>query len=260
MTHPLSPAKRHMQRHTAASLQAATAAAQPDRQFANAHELQLLQLADHRRQLKGIQSIERKIELKATLLPLYDAWIDGSLQADHGAQDEVLATLLLWHIDCGSYPRALQIADYALRHNLVMPDRFERTLACVLAEEVADAQLKASDAGKQIDYPTVDRTVTITDSHDMPDEVRAKLLKARGVSLIGAGQLESALADLRRAHLLHEKCGVKKLIETTERALKKLTDPAPEAKAKPTAKPTAKPAAKADTPDTASPGPTAAAS
>lgn len=168
MSRSLTPVQRHLQRHVSANLQAATAAAEPDRRYANAHELQLLQLADHRRQLKGIQSIERKIELKATLLPLYDA----------------------------------------------------------------------------------------TDSHDMPDEVRAKLLKARGVSLIGAGQLESALADLRRAHLLHEKCGVKKLIETTERALKKLTDPAPEAKAKPTAKP----AAKADTPDTASPGPTAAAS
>lgn len=244
MSRSLTPVQRHLQRHVSANLQAATAAAEPDRRYANAHELQLLQLADHRRQLKGIQSIERKIELKATLLPLYDAWIDGSLQADHGAQDEVLATLLLWHIDCGSYTRALQIADYALRHNLVMPDRFERSLACVLAEEVADAQLKASDAGKTIDYPTVDRTVTLTDSHDMPDEVRAKLLKARGVALVGAGQLVSALQDLRRAHLLHDKCGVKKLIETTERHLKKFPVPAQVA----------------DTPDTASPGPTAAAS
>lgn len=258
MSRSLTPVQRHLQRHTAASLQAATA--EPDRRYANAHELQLLQLADHRRQLKGIQSIERKIELKATLLPLYDAWIDGSLQADHGAQDEVLATLLLWHIDCGSYPRALQIADYALRHNLVMPDRFERTLACVLAEEVADAQLKAYDAGKGLAAVTLFRTVELTEGRDMPDEVRAKLLKARGLAYIGFSQnaesLNDALADFRRAHLLHEKCGVKKLIETTERALKKLTDPAPEAKAKPTAKP----AAKADTPDTASPGPTAAAS
>ena len=110
MNRPLTPAQRHLQRITAATLQRTAAEAAPDHRHANAYELQLMQLAEHRRQLKAIQSIERKVELKHKLLPLYDAWIDGSLAADHGAQDEVLTTLLVWHIDCASYPRALQIA------------------------------------------------------------------------------------------------------------------------------------------------------
>lgn len=225
----LTPAQRHIQRHTAANLKPTTDA-QPSGAFANAYELQLMQLAEHRRQLKAIQSIERKIELKHKLLPDYDAWIDGTLQADHGAQDEVLTTLLVWHIDCASYPRALQIAEYALRHGLVLPDRYERTLACVLAEEIADAQLKGFDAGQPIDYPVVHRTVVLTDAHDMPDEVRAKLLKARGIARLAFGDgpstLQDALTDLRRAHILHAKVGVKKLIEQTERKLKKNTDTA----------------------------------
>ncbi len=230
MTRPLTPAQRHLQRHTAATLQRTDAEAKPDARYATAYELQLMQLAEHRRQLKAIQSIERKVELKHKLLPEYDAWIDGSLQADHGAQDEVLTTLLVWHIDCASYPRALQIAEYALRHGLVLPDRYERTLTCVLAEEIADAQLKASDAGQPIDYAVVHRAVVLTDAHDMPDEVRAKLLKARGIARLGFSDgfagLQDALTDLRRAHVLHAKVGVKKLIEVTERKLKKITDTA----------------------------------
>jgi hypothetical protein len=239
MTRQLTLAQRHIQRHTAASLQAVADAAQPDHRYANAYELQLMQLAEHRRQLKQIQSIERKVELKSTLLPLYDAWIDGTLQANHGAQDEVLTTLLVWHIDCASYPRALEIAQYALSHNLHLPDRYERTLACVLAEEIADAQLKASDAGQPIDLTTVHRTVTLTEGQDMPDEVRAKLLKARGIGRLAKGEgfavLTDALTDLRRAHILHDKCGVKKLIEQTERKLKKITSTATMAGAEPSA-------------------------
>lgn len=226
MTRPLTPAQRHMQRHVAATLLATADAAAPDTRHANAYELQLLQLAEHRRQLKAIQSVERKVELKHKLLPDYDAWIDGTLQADHGAQDEILTTLLVWHIDCASYARALQIAEYALRHHLALPDRYERNLACVLAEEIADAQLKAADAGQPIDLPVVDRAVQLTEGQDMPDEVRAKIIKARALGRLAQGDgfetLSSALTDLRRAHTLHDKAGVKKLIETTERKLKKI--------------------------------------
>lgn len=231
MTRPLTPVQRHLQRHIAATLQRTDAEAAPDHRHANAYELQLMQLAEHRRQLKAIQSIERKVELKHKLLPLYDAWIDGTLAANHGAQDEVLTTLLVWHIDCASYTRALDIAAYALSHGLVLPDRYERTLACVLAEEIADAQLKGFDAGQPVDYAVVHRAVVLTDPADMPDEVRAKLLKARGIARLGWNDdsyqtLNDALTDLRRAHILHDKVGVKKLIEQTERKLKKITSTA----------------------------------
>ena len=100
----------------------------------------------------------------------------------------------------------------------------------MLAEEIADAQLKAHDAGQLIELTTVHRAIELTDAHDMPDEVRAKLLKARGIARLGKGDgyaiLTAALTDLRRAHVLHDKCGVKKLIEVTERKLKKITDTA----------------------------------
>lgn len=261
MTRHLTPAQRHLQRHTAATLQAQAEAAQPERAHATAYELQLMQLAEDRRRLKDIQSIERKIELKAQLLPAYDAWIDGTLQADHGAQDEVLTTLLVWHIDCANYVRALDIAEYALRHNLVLPDRYERSLACVVAEEIADAQLKAHDAGKPINYHVVHLAVVFTEAHDMPDEVRAKLIKARGIALLNLmgdnkDGLENALADFRRAHTLHDKSGVKKLIETTERTLKKMQAAATPAPAQPSEPREPEAGGPSDTQNSQTPSPT----
>ena len=84
----MTPARRHRER-TLAALQGA-ANPQFDQARANAYELQLMQLAEHRRTLKGIQSIERKIDVKRTMLPVYKPWIDGLLAADRGGQDERL--------------------------------------------------------------------------------------------------------------------------------------------------------------------------
>ncbi|WP_269059049.1 phage terminase small subunit, partial [Ralstonia solanacearum] len=47
-------------------------------------------------QLKQVQSVERKAELKRKLLPEYAAWIRGVLDADTGAQDEVFMTVMVW--------------------------------------------------------------------------------------------------------------------------------------------------------------------
>ena len=67
-------------------------------------------------------------------------------------------------------------------------------------------------------------------SHDMPDEVRAKLCKALGLGLRNSANIDSdtpdkdtattALAFLRRALELHARAGVKKDIERLERLLK----------------------------------------
>ncbi len=44
--------------------------------------------------------------LKPTLLPAYDAYIDGVLAAGQGAADEVLTTVMLWHFDTAKlWPR-----------------------------------------------------------------------------------------------------------------------------------------------------------
>jgi hypothetical protein len=181
----------------------------------------LMQLAEHRRRLKQIQSIERKIELKRQLLPEYVPYVQGVLEADSGRQDDVLMTVLVWRIDTGDIEGALSIAAYAIRHDLQTPDRYERSTACLIAEEVADTALKLMDGDTPIPPELITLTLELTADKDMFDQVRAKLLKAQGLCLLKAGQQAAAMEPLKRALELDDRCGVKKLIEVTEREIKK---------------------------------------
>jgi len=233
-----SPARQHFLRATAALAAAEAEAANPLR-HATGYELMLAQLAEHRRALKLIQSIERKADAKRSMLPEYAAWIDGVLQADTGIQDEVLMTLMVWHIDVGDFAAALPLASYAIRHRLVMPDQYQRTTACLIAEEYATMAIKAAEAGQPVDIDALAEVSELVEAEDMPDEVRAKLHKALGYSgltriptLPGEQKQparHAALAHLQRALALHEKAGVKKDIERLEREIRNAADAAPPA-------------------------------
>lgn len=149
----------------------------------DAHQLLLAQLVEHRRRLKDIQSVERKIEAKRVFLAEYEPWIDGTLAGGTGAQDPIVSTVLVWHIDAGNYVRALEIARYALRHDLALPDQYERSLPVALIDEFAAAFLSGkmpADAARQI-LPAV---AELTADHDAPDQARAKLHKALGYALL----------------------------------------------------------------------------
>jgi len=216
----LSPARAHVQAHVAAARAAADAGERIDISLANGYELMLAQLAEHRRQLKQIQSVERKIEHKRKLLPEYAPYIAGALEANRGGQDDVLVTLLVWHIDCGQLAAAVPLAAYCLEHGLVMPDHYERSLACIVAEEAAELALRQLAAGEAADVGALEAVQGMTADRDMPDEVRAKLCKALGYALRDESP-SAALQHLQRALTLNGKAGVKKDIERLEREIKK---------------------------------------
>jgi hypothetical protein len=215
----ISPARAHFMAAVAASVGLAQADERIDRALANGYELMLAQLAEHRRQLKQIQSVERKIDLKRKLLPEYAAYIKGALAADRGGQDDVLVTLLVWQIDCALLDEAARLAAYCIKHGLVTPDRYERTLACVVAEEAAELALRQLAAGESTDVASLHRIQAMTAEQDMPDEVRAKLHKAIGYALRDS-EPGAALYELTRALQLHSKVGVRKDIERLEREIK----------------------------------------
>ena len=183
---------------------------------ANQYDLMLVKLAEDKRRLKDIQSIERKIDVKRQLLPEYQPWLEGVILGNSGQQDDVFMTVLVWTIDTGDLEAAIPLADYAIRNNLAMPDQYQRTTACVIAEEAADLALK----GNAIDVILLQAVAGLTADHDMPDEVRAKLHKAIGYALRDAGQLVEARERLAYALQLHDKVGVKKDIERLDTQLK----------------------------------------
>ncbi|WP_261644413.1 terminase endonuclease subunit [Erwinia mallotivora] len=215
----LSPARRHLMRMEA--MEASQQAGNPLR-HANGYELMLLKLNDDKRRLKKVRSQERKAELKRQLLPEYGPWVAGVLASGKGAQDAVLMTVMIWRLDAGDVPGALEVARYALTHGLVPPPGFKRdATAYLLAEEVADAATRARTLNEPVDTGPLLATLEMTKSADMPDQVRAKLHKITGYVLRDAGRASDAMEHLTRALQLHDGCGVKKDIERLAGELKK---------------------------------------
>lgn len=228
----VSPAKAHFLRASAAAL--GVAERPQDTATANQYELMLMKLAEDRRRLKDVQSIERKADVKRQLLPEYQPWIQGVLAGDSGQQDDVFMTVLLWTIDIGDITGALPMVEYAITHKLVMPDQYKRTPACLIAEESADIALKTGDVAHLNALLTVEG---LTLGEDMPDEVRAKLNKAIGHAMRNAAGWKAEIIDykpdaaqrqslvtakqyLERALALHSRSGVKKDIERLETLIK----------------------------------------
>ena len=213
-----SPAQRHYER-VSAELAAASAAPGESLAGASAYELMLAKLATDRRRLKAIQSIERKIDVKrAELLPEYVDYVAGALSGGRGAQDDVLTTVMIWRVDAGDFAGALDIARYALAHRMTLPDQYDRPLATAIAEEFAQAALAAFKLGDTFDAGQLAEVMTLTESADMHDQVRAKLHKALGKALQDADRT-AALDHLRRALQLDERAGVKQDIARLETEL-----------------------------------------
>ena len=233
----LSPAQQVRQRKLAAQ---ASAQAPAGETTGSAYELMQAQLYEHRKALKGIQSIERKIEAKRGYLPLYWPWIDGVLAAGTGAQDLVLTSVLVWAIDCGEYRRALDIAAYVLQHGLSLPDQYARDPATTLIDEISEAALKGKIPEQPEAIAVLEQVAQLTADRDVPDQARAKLHKAIGYALVGrtaASEVDykavplavaqAALPHLHRALELFDGVGVKKDIERLERRVKDDVEPSP---------------------------------
>ena len=244
----MSLARRHRQRILAATASRQVAATGGVRTGAAATEYELIRarLGVDLRRLSEIQSIERKIELKRELLPEYDAWVAGVLEGGSGVPDDIVTHCMIWRIDVGDFDRALDLAEYVMRHRLNLPERFDRTAATLIAEEIADAAIKAfgqddADAIAPFAGDLLDRVAVLVEGEDIFDQVRAKLEKALGLAAahtaaaIDAGgdgpaggkraAVESALQHFRRALALDDSVGVKKRIEQLDREAKKLANP-----------------------------------
>lgn len=192
-----------------------------------AHEQIMHRLRMDQSALKRVQSDQAKAAMKRQLLPHYEGWIEGTLDGDSGRQDEVIVTLMVWAIDAGDYALAARIGRYVVTHGLLMPDRFNRTAATVLVDEICDpilVQVKADDTTDVTPYLAVlNEVAEFTAGSDMPDVVRAKLCKVRAFALRNGTTEEqsTALELLRQALTLDAGAGVKKEIDRLARVVKK---------------------------------------
>lgn len=224
MTDKTSPAARHRQK-ALSQKEVTNITAGPNQ----AYRMLQLKLREDKQSLKSKQSIQAKIELKRELVGHYDEWINASLSAGKGDQDNLLTTIMLWHIDIGGFERALDIAEYAMKHKLKMPDAHQRTLATVVAEEIADTakKLATSDEINDQQIAQVLRASTMTADEDMPDQVRAKLARQVG-ELTEPFNPVFALDSFQTALKFDENSGVKGSIKRLEKQLKEKNDTQPD--------------------------------
>ncbi|MBP6518330.1 phage terminase small subunit [Shewanella sp.] len=195
-----------------------------------AYDQILHRLRHDQTRLSYIQGTEFKIEYKKTILDQYEPWIDGVLSANTGQSDEVFTTVLVWQIDCENYDRALDMADYVLAYNLPLPERYNRTPATMVIDEICDKALTlfaaSVDKEKLISINVLERLNEITKTYDVPNEVRAKLYKSLAYTLRlndNINDKSQAVELMQSALLLHEKVGVKRDIELLQREIKKVS-------------------------------------
>lgn len=193
-----------------------------------------LRLTHDLRRLKEIMAVSLKVEAKRQMLPEYRDWIAGLISADAGVGTgtaaEVAPTIMVWLIDTCEYRAAIDLGEWLLRHKVAMPARYNRNVATVLVEEIADAALKAQAADTPFDLGVLDAVDGVTIGIDMHDEVRAKLAKAIGTESLRTlhsaeataalrPAIENTLFHLRRAQGLHDRIGVKDKIKRAEKLL-----------------------------------------
>ncbi|MGT3353179.1 phage terminase small subunit [Yersinia enterocolitica] len=219
----LTPAQRHYDK-----VMAERRGTTEDVVQGSAYEQQLYRLRIDQRRLSQFQSHLTRAEMKREMLPAYDGWLDGVLSANSGQSDEVVTTCMVWSVDAGLYRDALRLAEYVIGHNLPMADKYQRTAACFVVDQLSEAALLnfklASANNPAIEIDILLRLQELTADKDMPDEARAKLLKAIGYTQRESTNLAdqaSALIWLQRALAAHKDAGVKKDIEVLERNLKK---------------------------------------
>lgn len=239
-----SPFLRNRQRKLAQAAGQAIAdrkPAAPDEKTEAGQEYAALKVRLHEylRQLQDTESHEARKPMKAKFAQEFASWVDGVIAADKPVQDEITLTSMIWAIDVGDYARAVEIGEFVLRHGLDMPERYKRSVACFLREDIAEIENAAPGS---VDLQLLAKIETITAQADMPDAAKAKLHKAIGrawrakadafdpaddTAAAGAkaAYVAEALAQLKRALSLDKKAGVKKDIEQLERIARDLPAP-----------------------------------
>lgn len=222
----LTPAQRHFQKVMA---ERRGISDERDAETRTAHEQILFRLHMHKSSLSQIQSRQAKAAVKASILPEFQGWIDGTIEGDSGRADPVITTLMVWAVDCSDYALALRIGRYVVKHGLSMPDdNYRRPAPTVLAEEICNPilNLATTDAGADLSgyIAMLDELAEIVADSDMPDEVRAKLCKVRAFCRRDTEDAETkgeALKLFREAMSLNPGAGVKREIASLVSALKK---------------------------------------
>lgn len=216
-----SPARRHFQ--AAAARAAAVAETGSVEELGTYHAL-LKQLHGDKALLKSISGITDKVAAKSGMLAAYQNWLDGVAAAGKVAEsDKITPVLLVWLIDVGRLDDAMPIAQIAMTAGMESADEYQRTMPEIIIEQMAEQISRGAEisdgAVDMLVYWACDKNAGGLHTHDMPDQIRAKLLKAVAEKHEAAERLQDALDCYRQALKYNDKAGVKNRIAALEKQL-----------------------------------------
>lgn len=177
-----------------------------------------LRLYAQLKELEGIKSMETRAEKKAQWLPDYQGYIDGCLAVSPAPQNNVLLILMVWALDSQQLELASRIGRYAVLNDMVMPEPWTRSVAEVVTEQAAEVYNNNVELATA-QHLVIQDIIDLGRGEDMLDLIRAKIYKAQGLAL-RQQQPQEAIQAFKTALRLDGNSGVKKLLESTERAIK----------------------------------------
>lgn len=173
--------------------------------------------------LSAIKSIKEKERVKAeTLIPKYMPLV-GSLVAD-GSDHPLLGQILVWCFDAGDIPRAMELAVYCIEHDVPMPERFNRDLRTYLCDTVIEWAEAEFEAGRSCE-PYFSQVFDLAHGEhpwDLPDQVRGKFYRLRGMIAFKNEVWEQAVTELERA--IEYGAKVKTLLSDAQKKCQDLTE------------------------------------
>lgn len=209
-----TPAKRYREQCAAIA-----AAQEVDLTTLTPYQRLLKQLHTDKSILKNIKSHQDKQQAKADLLPQYAEWLQGVLTSGTIAEnDHITPTLLVWQLDCGLLNETMPLAQIAINSKAESPDEFQRSLPEIIVEQYAEqisagAEITPENVNVLVGWAT-EKSENGQHVHNLPDLIRAKMLKAAGEYFEDAepSNQELVLSLYSQAVEYNNKIGLKKKI------------------------------------------------
>jgi hypothetical protein len=137
------------------------------------------------------------------LLPEFEDYVSRLMGA--GWVHDLLPLYMVWCLDCGAIEQGLKVCRYCLGKDIDMPEgSFNRPIPVIVADLVHDwaeeqFKVKASAAPYFDEVYDLVASSSGTDTWAMPDPVRAKYFRLKGLIENEAGNLASARDNLQKA-------------------------------------------------------------
>ena len=191
------------------------------RKDVSVYELQLVELKNDKSVLSNVKSEIERGQAKAFLIPKYMPYVEGIIAADQKVNDDIVTTIMTWCFDAQMFIEGLKIAEFALKHDLDMPDAFSRDTASVVAEEISNTALNVMKQGQTFDLSVLLKAESLTEHANMHDQIRAKLFCAIGRCYYQIEDWKSAVTYMTKAIGRKDNIGCKEELRKAEKALSK---------------------------------------